>query len=45
MSDPPVQLTGLGIPESPRWHQGRLPRTGEILPFPVSVPGAGRPRP
>jgi sugar lactone lactonase YvrE len=24
MSEPKVLLTGLGIPESPRWHQGRL---------------------
>jgi len=23
MSDPTVLLTGLGIPESPRWHEGR----------------------
>jgi len=24
MSEPKVMLTGLGIPESPRWHDGRL---------------------
>jgi sugar lactone lactonase YvrE len=24
MSEPQVLLTGLGIPESPRWHEGRL---------------------
>ena len=24
MSEPKVLLTGLGIPESPRWHEGRL---------------------
>jgi sugar lactone lactonase YvrE len=24
MSEPEVLLTGLGIPESPRWHEGRL---------------------
>jgi sugar lactone lactonase YvrE len=24
MSEPKVMLTGLGIPESPRWHEGRL---------------------
>jgi sugar lactone lactonase YvrE len=24
MSEPTVLLTGLGIPESPRWHEGRL---------------------
>ncbi len=24
MSKPEVLLSGLGIPESPRWHQGRL---------------------
>ena len=24
MSEPKIMLTGLGIPESPRWHQGRL---------------------
>jgi sugar lactone lactonase YvrE len=24
MSEPKILLTGLGIPESPRWHQGRL---------------------
>src|SRR5947208_14092533 len=23
-SEPKVLLTGLGIPESPRWHEGRL---------------------
>src|SRR5215472_9538059 len=24
MSEPTVLLSGLGIPESPRWHEGRL---------------------
>ena len=24
MSEPKVLLKGLGIPESPRWHEGRL---------------------
>ena len=24
MAEPKVLLTGLGIPESPRWHEGRL---------------------
>ncbi len=24
MSEPEVLLTDLGIPESPRWHEGRL---------------------
>jgi sugar lactone lactonase YvrE len=24
MSEPKVLLSGLGIPESPRWHEGRL---------------------
>ena len=24
MSEPRIVLSGLGIPESPRWHQGRL---------------------
>ena len=24
MSEPKVLVTGLGIPESPRWHEGRL---------------------
>jgi sugar lactone lactonase YvrE len=24
MPEPKVLLSGLGIPESPRWHQGRL---------------------
>ena len=24
MNEPTVLLSGLGIPESPRWHQGRL---------------------
>jgi hypothetical protein len=24
MSEPKVLLGGLGIPESPRWHEGRL---------------------
>jgi len=32
MSEPTVLLADLGIPESPRWHEGR----------PVSVSGAGR---
>lgn len=55
MEEPKVLLSGLGIPESPRWREGRLwfcnwkaahgPRTGEILTLPVSVPGAGRPSP
>jgi len=33
MADPTVLLTGLRIPESPPWHEGR----------PVSGPRAGRP--
>jgi sugar lactone lactonase YvrE len=24
MSQPEILLSGLGIPESPRWHEGRL---------------------
>jgi hypothetical protein len=30
MSEPTVLMKGLGIPESPRWHEGRL-MTGDRL--------------
>lgn len=48
MEEPKVLLSGLGIPESPRWHEGRLWFCNWIdrqivAVGPVAVPGVGRP--
>ena len=49
MSEPKVLLKGLGIPESPRWHEGRLWFCNwidrQVVAVGLGRPGRGHARP